>query len=99
MRTSDSYFEFRLVDAKAKPYYTLVLTPKNARVARRVRRIEVRVDRKSYLTTALDYTEGDGDRTRYDFSEIRVNAPVSQQRLRLSLPPSVRVETLPAAGK
>jgi outer membrane lipoprotein-sorting protein len=95
----DSYFEFRLVNVKAEPYYTLVLTPKNDRVARRVRRIEVRVDRESYLTTALDYTEGDGDRTRYEFSDIRVNAPLSPQRLKLSVPPTVRIETLSAAGK
>lgn len=95
----DSYFEFRLVNVKAEPHYTLILTPKNERVARRVRRIEVRVDRRSYLTTALDYTEGDGDRTRYEFSDIRVNAPLSKQRLQLSVPPSVRIETLSAAGK
>ena len=84
---------------KAKPYYTPILTPKTDRVAKRVQRIEVRVDRKSYLTTSLDYTEGDGDRTRYDFTDIRVNEPRSRKRLELSLPPSVRVETLPAAGK
>ena len=95
----NAYFDFRLVDAKAKPYYTLILTPKSNRVARRVRRIEVRVDRESYLTTALEYVEGDGDRTRYDFSDIRVNGALSEQRLELSLPPSVQVETLPAAGK
>lgn len=95
----DSYFEFRLVNVKAEPYYTLILTPKNERVASRVRRMEVRVDRASYLTTALDYTEGDGDRTRYEFSDIRVNAPLSQKRLELSVPPSVRIETRSAAGK
>ena len=95
----DGYFDFRLVNVKAKPYYTLILTPKTDRVAKRVQRIEVRVDRKSYLTTSLDYTEGDGDRTRYDFSDIRVNEPRSRKRLELSLPSTVRVETLPAAGK
>jgi outer membrane lipoprotein-sorting protein len=95
----DAYFDFRLENVKAKPYYTLILTPKSERVARRVRRIEVRVDRQSYLTTALDYTEGDGDRTRYEFTDIRVNGPLAERRLELSLPPSVRVETLPAAGK
>jgi outer membrane lipoprotein-sorting protein len=95
----DAYFDFRLENVKAKPYYTLILTPKSQRVARRVQRIEVRVDRKSYLTTSLDYTEGDGDRTRYDFSGIRVNQPVSGDRFHLSVPPTVRVETLPAAGK
>jgi outer membrane lipoprotein-sorting protein len=95
----DTFFEFRLVNVRAEPYYTLILTPKTDRIARRVRRIEVRVDRASFLTTALDYTEGDGDRTRYEFSDIRVNAPLSRQRLRLSVPPSVTIETLSAAGK
>ncbi len=95
----DAYFDFRLVNVKAKPFYTLILTPKGERVARRVRRIEVNVDRNTYLTTSLDYTEGDGDRTRYDFSSIRVNEPVSQNRLKLSLPSTVKVEILPAAGK
>ncbi len=95
----DAYFDFRLVNVKAKPFYTLILTPKGERVARRVRRIEVNVDRDTYLTTSLDYTEGDGDRTRYDFSSIRVNEPLSKTRLNLSLPSTVKVETLPAAGK
>ena len=48
----------------------------------------------SYLTTQFEYTEGDGDKTRYEFTNVKVNAPVEQSRFTLQLPSSVRVEQM-----
>lgn len=90
----ERYFDFRLVDTKSSPNYTLELTPKSARIAKRVRRIKVWIDRQSYLTTALEYEEGDGDLTSWEFTDLRVNQPVPESRFQLSLPSNVRIDTL-----
>ena len=38
--------------------------------------------------------EGDGDLTRYEFTNLKINAPVSQSRFSLNLPPNTRVEAM-----
>lgn len=88
------YFDFTFKDSKSKPYYVLDLTPKNRAVSKRVRRIKISIDKKSYLTSKIEYVEGDGDTTRYEFTNIRLNEPVPQNRFALSLPTSVKVEQM-----
>jgi outer membrane lipoprotein-sorting protein len=89
-----AYFDFTFTNTSDKPYYVLDLKPKTKGIAKRVRSIRIWIDKKSYLTTKFEYTEGDGDITRYEFTNIRVNAPVSQSRFTLNLPPNVRVEQM-----
>ncbi len=89
-----SYFDFRFVDAKASPTYTLELEPKTKMLARRVQRIKIWIDKTSYLTTGVEYVEGNGDTTHYEFSNIRVNEPVEDGRFQLDLPPGVRIEKM-----
>ena len=43
-------------------------------IAKRVRHIKIWIDKKTYLTTKFEYTEGDGDMTRYEFTNIKINA-------------------------
>jgi outer membrane lipoprotein carrier protein len=88
------YFDFTFTDNAAQPSYFLDLTPKTRVVARRVKRIKIWIDKQSYLTNRIEYTEGDGDITRYEFANIKVNAPVAQSRFTLNLPPGVRVEQM-----
>ncbi len=88
------YFDFTFTDNAAQPSYLLDLTPKTRVVARRVKRIKIWIDKKSYLTNRIEYTEGDGDITRYEFANVKVNAPVAQSRFTLNLPPGVRVEQM-----
>lgn len=96
----DSYFHVRLAKAAdASHAHVLELEPKSARLGKRVRRITVWIDRDSHLTTALELVEGDGDTIRYEFSDLRVNAPLGHDALELALPPAVRVETLAAGSK
>src|SRR5205085_1791733 len=61
------YFDFTFTDSPSKPVYILNLTPKNRAVAKRVRSIHLQIDKKTYLTTKIEYVEGDGDITRYEF--------------------------------
>jgi outer membrane lipoprotein-sorting protein len=88
------YFDFTFTDSKSKPVYVLDLTPKNRAVSRRVRSIKLWIDKTTYLTTKIEYVEGDGDITRYEFSNIRINEPVPQSKFALQLPSNVRVEQM-----
>ncbi|MFN2238818.1 MAG: outer membrane lipoprotein carrier protein LolA [Thermoanaerobaculia bacterium] len=90
----DAFFEFQLIDTSTSPTYRLELTPRSKRVAKRVKQIKVWIDRESYLTTAFEYQEGDGDLTRYEFSAVKVNRPLPDSKFELSLPSSVSVETM-----
>ncbi len=89
-----AYFDFTFRNVSTAPSFELDLKPKTKGIAKRVRHIKIWIDKKSYLTTKFEYTEGDGDITRYDFTNVRVNQPIEQKRFTLSLPPNVRVETM-----
>jgi outer membrane lipoprotein-sorting protein len=86
-------FDFRFVDRAGEPY-RLELKPAAPGVARRVKGITLWIDRESYLVTGFEFREPDGDSTRYDFTNIRVNAALPASRFTLNLPPGVRVEQM-----
>jgi outer membrane lipoprotein-sorting protein len=88
------YFDFTFTDSKSKPVYVLDLTPKNKAVAKRVQRIKLSIDKKTYLTSKIEYVEGDGDVTRYEFTNLRINEPVPPSRFALVMPATVRVEQM-----
>jgi outer membrane lipoprotein carrier protein len=89
-----AWFNFTFTNTSDKPYYALDLDPKSKTIAKRVRHIRIYIDKTSYLTTQFEYTEGDGDKTRYEFTNVKVNAPVEQSRFTLQLPTSVRIEQM-----
>jgi outer membrane lipoprotein-sorting protein len=89
-----AWFNFTFTNTADKPYYVLDLDPKSKTVAKRVRHLRIYIDKKTYLTTQFEYTEGDGDKTRYEFTNIKTNEPVEQSRFSLALPSSVRVESM-----
>jgi outer membrane lipoprotein-sorting protein len=88
------YFDFTFTNKPADPTWFLDLTPKTSAVAKRVKRIRLWIDKKTYLTRKIEYVEGDGDTTRYEFTNIRINEPVAQSRFVLNLPANVRVEQM-----
>lgn len=88
------YFNFTFTDNAANPAWVLDLDPKSRIVAKRVKHIKIWIEKKSYLTTKLEYVEGDGDITRYEFTNIRLNEPVAQARFVLNLPANTRVEQM-----
>jgi outer membrane lipoprotein carrier protein len=89
-----TYFDFTFRNVSDAPSFELDLKPKTKGIAKRVRHIKIWIDKKSYLTTKFEYTEGDGDITRYEFTNVRVNEPIEQRRFTLNLPANVRVETM-----
>jgi outer membrane lipoprotein-sorting protein len=88
------YFDFTFTDTSTSPTWVLDLNPKSNVVAKRVRHIKIWIEKSTYLTSKFEYVEGDGDVTRYEFTNIRVNAPIEQTRFTLNLPSSVRVEQM-----
>lgn len=92
----EHYFNFTMIDAAARDHFLLKLDPKSARVAKRVKRIEVGIDRTSWLTTSILIEEGDGDVTSYAFRNVKVNTPIAPSRFQLTFPAGVRVETVGA---
>lgn len=89
-----SYFDFTFTDTSTSPFWVLDLNPKSKIVAKRVRHIKIWIEKATYLTSKFEYVEGDGDITRYEFTNIKVNKPVDQARFTLSLPANVRVEQM-----
>jgi outer membrane lipoprotein-sorting protein len=88
------YFDFKFTNKPSDPTYLLDLKPKTGAVAKRVQRIRIWINKSDYLTSKIEYVEGDGDITRYEFKNIQVNAPVAQDQFVLSLPAGVRVEQM-----
>lgn len=89
-----AFFDFTFTNTSDKPYYVLDLKPKSKGIAKRVKNIKIWIDKKSYLTTKFEYTEGDGDFTRYEFTNVRVNQPIESSRFTINLPSNVRVEQM-----
>ena len=88
------YFDFTFTDSKSKSVYVLDLTPKTRSVSKRVKRIKIWIDKTTYLTSKIEYVEGDGDITRYEFANVRVNEPVSAARFALQMPTGTKVEQI-----
>lgn len=88
-----NYFDFTFTDRAGAPY-RLDLKPINKVVARRVRGITIWIDRQTYVTSKFEYTEKDGDVTRYEFNNIKLNAPIPADKFTLRLPPNTRIEQL-----
>ncbi|MBK5260889.1 MAG: outer membrane lipoprotein carrier protein LolA [Thermoanaerobaculia bacterium] len=88
------FFDFTFTDTATNPMWVLDLTPKNRAVARRVKRIKIWIAKDTYITSKFEYVEGDGDITRYEFMNVKINQPVEQARFSLRLPPNVRIEQM-----
>jgi outer membrane lipoprotein-sorting protein len=88
------YFDFTFTDTATNPFWVLDLTPKSRAVAKRVKRIKIWIEKSTYLASKFEYVEGDGDITRYEFTNVKINQPVAQARFSLALPPNVKVEQM-----
>jgi outer membrane lipoprotein-sorting protein len=88
------FFDFTFTDSKSRSVYVLDLTPKNRAVSKRIRRLKLWIDKETYLTTKIEYVEGDGDITRYEFTNLRINEPVPPARFALNLPAAVKVQQM-----
>ncbi len=88
------YFTFTFIDAGGKSNYVLRLKPVVHTIKKRLREVELEIDRARFLPVKVSYTEVDGDSTVYSFSDIRLNPEQPAGLYTLALPPDVKVETV-----
>jgi outer membrane lipoprotein-sorting protein len=67
-------------------------------VAKKLRSLEIEIDRNLLLPVVIEYNEADGDSTRYEFTKMTVNPEIDDSRFRLNLGADVKLETLDASA-
>ena len=92
------YFDFTAAFPKDDRPYRIELTPRFARVSKRLRGMTIWFDRESYVPVRLTYEEPDGDTTEFVFEQVRVNPELSREVFEIELPADVRVKTLVTGG-
>lgn len=89
------YFDVRAAfPGDVKTPYRLEMTPRFARVAKRLKSLTLWIDPVRYIPTHLKYVAGDGAVTEYLFEDVHVNADLPAERFQLKLPPEVEVRVV-----
>lgn len=88
------HFSFTFRDPGAKGNYTLLLQPTTHMIKKRLKKVELEIDRDRMMPIAISYEEADGDTTAYRFTDIVMNQPLDDSLFRLALPPDVQVVEL-----
>lgn len=84
------YFQVRVTFPRQDDApYQLTLDPRYPRIAKRIERMEIWIDRERFVPVRLRYVEPGGDSTEYRFSELRVNPEISPDRFQVELPSDV----------
>jgi outer membrane lipoprotein carrier protein len=85
------YFTFTFIDYGGNSDYILQLKPTTHMMKKRMRSVELAINRTSFLPVKVSYTEADGDTTAYSFSNITLNPRQPPGLYSLDLPPDVQV--------
>jgi outer membrane lipoprotein carrier protein len=88
------YFTFTFIDAGGNSDYVLQLKPTTHMMKKRMRLVELEINRATFLPERVSYTEADGDSTVYTFSNVKLNPEQPPGLYSLTLPPDVHVVTL-----
>lgn len=84
-------FSFTFRDPGDDSNYTLLLNPTSHLIKKRLRQVELEIDRVRMMPVAVSYIEADGDSTAYRFTEIVTNQPIEDRFFTLALPDDVQV--------
>lgn len=90
------YFSFTFRDPGSKGNYVLELEPTAYQIKKRLVGIRVVIDPERFIPVGFEYTERDGDQTKYTFSKIKRNEPLADDLFDLPLPSDVAVVELKA---
>jgi outer membrane lipoprotein-sorting protein len=98
LQTLLEYFTVRLKlpEKKGDPY-RMELLPKYQRIAKRLKSMTLWIDGDNFFPSRLKYVEADGDSVEYQFSDMKRNAPIPEERFVLKLPPGVETRTIDLA--
>jgi len=91
-------FSVTLADPGGEAPYRLTLRPVTSMLKKRLRSVEIEVDRILFLPVVVEYNEADGDSTRYEFKNLVINSPIDDSQFRLDLGAGVRLQTLDATS-
>jgi outer membrane lipoprotein carrier protein len=94
MQTLLDYFTVALTPGKGSAPYRLELTPKYARIAKRLKGMTIWIDSERFLPVRLKYVEGDGDVTEYEFKDLKINPAIPADRFVLNLPKGVETRVI-----
>lgn len=94
IRELGKYFDFRFIEDRRKNEYVLELSPKTKTLAKRISSITIWIDGETYFTKGFEYVEGDGDLTRFEFSNVKLNPKLPADAFELDIPERVEVETI-----
>jgi len=87
-------FSFALSDeGRGKPY-KLTLEPIHRVLRNKLASVVLEVDRKLLLPTVIEYLAADGDRTRYEFSDLVLNPSIKPSEFELSFGEDVQLQTV-----
>jgi outer membrane lipoprotein carrier protein len=93
-----SHFSITLADPGGQAHYRLTLRPVGNMISKKLRSVEIEVDRTLLLPVVIEYNEADGDSTRYEFTKMTINPEIDDSRFRLELGADVKLETLDASA-
>ncbi len=95
MKSLLEYFSAALhTSTKKGTPYRLELTPRYARIAKRLKTMTLWIDDEKYFPVRLTYVDAEGDKTDYELKDLKVNGPVPGDRFVLKLPPGVQTKVL-----
>jgi len=93
-----SHFSITLADPGGRAHYRLTLRPMGNMLSKKLRSVEIEVDREMLLPVVIEYNEADGDSTRYEFTKMVINPVIDDSRFHLELGADVKLQTLDASA-
>jgi outer membrane lipoprotein-sorting protein len=95
MQTLLDYFTVTLeIPKSTSDPYKLELTPRYARIAKRLRGMTLWIDPQRFFPTRVRYVEGDGDVTEYELKNLQINPSLPGDRFVLKLPAGVETRVI-----
>ena len=89
-----AYFSFTFRDAGGASDYQLELRPTTHVIRKRLKQLDIGIDRRTLLPVRVAYVETDGDGTEYAFSNVETNTRLAADLFNLTLPADVKVVSL-----
>jgi outer membrane lipoprotein-sorting protein len=90
-------FSLTLADPGGTAHYRLSLKPVGSMLKKRLRSLEIEIDRDLFLPVVITYNEADGDSTRYEFNNLVLNPELDDSKFQLDLGADVELETIDAS--
>ena len=89
-----SQFSLTLSDRGAPEPLVLTLRPIHRTLKRKLAQVRLEIDRMLLLPVVVEYQDADGDSTRYEFIDLRVDPEINDEVFELDLGDDVRINTI-----